>query len=91
MEAVHNTPSGGIGYASGYKRVGSLVLLDTLGQERGAIKAIGMWPSEFSADQLDYETDTGIVKVNLTLQVDKYDMGDIKALNAVSTLGQELI
>lgn len=89
MEAVHSVGTGGIGYASSYKRTGSLQLLDTLGNTRGSIKCIGAWPSEFSADQLDYETDSGVVKVNLTLQVDKYNMGDIQALNSVTATGIE--
>lgn len=89
MLAVHNVSTGAIGYASEYKRTASLQLTDPQGNIRGSIKCIGTWPSNFSAEQLDYESDSSLIKVNLTLQVDLYDMGDIKALNSVGILGVE--
>ncbi|MEI7590710.1 MAG: hypothetical protein WCJ49_05300 [Deltaproteobacteria bacterium] len=75
MEVVHNTYNGSIGYAANYKSTGTLQLLDPMGNVRGdGIKCIGMWPSEFTATELDYESDVALVKVSLTLQVDKYNM-----------------
>lgn len=76
MNKVHSSVNGSIGFASRYKAEGYLTLLTPEGEDRGTgegIKCTGVWPSDFSATRLDYDSDTGLVEIALTLQVDKVD------------------
>ena len=81
MEKVHSNANGSIGMASRYKGQGYLTLLTPEGVDRSSngngIECLGVWPSEFSASRLDFENDQAIVKINLTLQVDKINGLDI--------------
>ena len=74
MEQVHDPLTGKIGYASEYKKQGTIMLLDPHGEALRQVTAQGVWPSSISFSDLDYNVDTGEVKVTLTLQVDKYVM-----------------
>jgi hypothetical protein len=75
MNKVHSAVNGSIGFASRYKAEGYLTLLTPEGEDRSSnqdgIKCVGVWPSDFSATRLDYDSDTGLVEIALTLQVDK--------------------
>jgi hypothetical protein len=74
MEQVHDPISGDIGYASDYKLQGTIQLLDPKGNVMRQATALGMWPSSMSCSDLDYNADTGEVKVTLVLQVDKWKL-----------------
>lgn len=74
MEEVHDPASGKIGYASTYKKQGTLQLVDPQGEVKRQVIAKGVWPSKISATDLDYTSDNGIVKINMQIQVDKYEM-----------------
>jgi hypothetical protein len=91
MNKVHSIANGSIGLASRYKTTGHLTLLTPEGVSRGEINCEGVWPNEFSASDLDYESDTGLIKVNLTLQVDKFDGLNIETAGKVSEVGENEI
>ena len=74
MAQVHDPVTGKIGYASEYKKQATIQLIDPKGEVKRSVTAKGVWPSSISFSDLDYNTDTGEVKVTLTLQVDKYTM-----------------
>ena len=74
MEQVHDPKTGNIGYASDYKKQGTIQLVDTKGNVIKTVIAKGMWPSNMSFSELNYETDSGQIKITLTLQVDKYEI-----------------
>lgn len=73
MEQVHNPVTGAIGFASDYKKQGVIRLLDPKGNTVRTIIAKGMWPNSLTAAELNYATDTGDMKITLSLQVDKYE------------------
>lgn len=72
MAQVHDPETGKIGYASEYKKQGTIQLLDPHGDVMRSVTAAGVWPSSMSFSDLDYTTDNGEVKITLVLQVDKY-------------------
>lgn len=74
VEQVHNPATGSIGYASDYKKQATIQLLDPKGEVMRSVTAKGVWPSSLSFSDLDYNADTGEVKITLVLQVDKYAM-----------------
>ena len=74
MEQVHDPATGKIGYASDYKKQATIQLVDPKGEIKRQVVAKGVWPSSISFNDLDYNIDSGEVKVTLTLQVDKYRM-----------------
>ena len=74
MASVHDPETGNIGYASDYKKQGTIQLLDPKGEVQRSVTAKGMWPSSMSFSDLDYTADSGEVKITLVLQVDKYHM-----------------
>jgi hypothetical protein len=90
MENVHSARNGSIGWAARYKSQGYLNLLTPDGAERGnavgdsgtsGILLDGVWPSELTATPLDYESDNGLVKITMTLQVDKvFGLDTIQAI-----------
>jgi len=74
MNEVHDPATGNIGYASDYKKQGTLQLVDPKGEVKRQIIAKGVWPSKLTASNLDYNNDSGVVKISLQLSVDKYDI-----------------
>lgn len=74
MEQVHDPATGAIGFASDYKKQGTLQLVDPKGNVMRQIIVKGVWPNKISATDLDYNSDSGLVKINLQLSVDKYDL-----------------
>lgn len=74
MEKVHDPATGKIGYASDYKKQGTIQLVDPKGEIKRAVVAKGVWPSSMTFSDLTYETDQGEVKISLTLQVDRWEM-----------------
>jgi len=72
LKQVHDSDTGKIGYASSYKRNITIQLIDSMGEVKRSVTGKGVWPSSMSFSDLDYNTDTGQVKINLTLQVDRY-------------------
>lgn len=92
MNKVHSAVNGSIGFANRYKAEGYLTLLTPEGEDRSVngegIKCIGVWPSDFSATRLDYDSDTGLVEVALTLQVDKVEGLGIGYVPGVSTVNE---
>ena len=102
MEKVHSNANGSIGMASRYKGQGYLTLLTPEGVDRSSngngvdrssngngIECLGVWPSEFSASRLDFENDQAIVKINLTLQIDKINGLDIVKQLRTSQVGEK--
>lgn len=73
MEQVHDPATGAIGYASEYKKSATLQLIDVHGDVKRQVTAKGCWPSGLQFTELSYESDD-IVKITMTLQVDKYLM-----------------
>lgn len=71
---VHDPQTGQIGYAADYKKQGTLQLVDPKGEVKRQIIVKGVWPSKITATDLDHNSDSGIVKINLQLSVDKYDL-----------------
>jgi len=74
MEQVHDPATGNIGYASQYKKQATVQLLDPAGEVKRQATAKGIWPSSMNFTDLDYNADTGEVKITLVLQVDKWKM-----------------
>lgn len=93
MNKVHSSVNGSIGFASRYKANGYLTLLTPEGEDRSSngdgIRCTGIWPSDFSASRLDYDSDTGLVEIGLTLQVDKIEGLGIGYVGPLSTVGEE--
>ena len=92
MNKVHSALNGSIGFASRYKSEGYLTLLSPEGEDRSlngdGIRCMGVWPSDFSASRLDYDSDTGLVEIALTLQVDKVSGLDFARLSPISTVSE---
>ena len=69
-----------------------MTLLTPEGTDRSGngdgIKCTGVWPSDFSATRLDYDSDTGLVEIALTLQVDKVDGLGIGWVGPLSTVNE---
>jgi hypothetical protein len=93
MNKVHSATNGSIGFASRYKATGYLTLLTPEGEDRSSngdgIKCTGIWPSDFSASRLDYDSDTGLVEIALTLQVDKVEGLGIGYVGPLSTVSED--
>lgn len=80
MEEVHDPITGNIGYAANYKKQGSLLLVGPDGEREREIKLLGVWPNSLSASELSHESE-GDVKVQMSLQVDKYDFSPLMEVN----------
>jgi len=69
---VHDMQTGIIGYASDYKKNATVQLLDPKGEVKRSFTLEGVWPSQLSFTDLDYNSDSSEVKISMTLQVDTY-------------------
>jgi hypothetical protein len=61
-----------IGYASDYKKNATVQLVDPKGEVKRSYTLMGVWPSQLSFTDLDYNSDSSEVKISMTLQVDTY-------------------
>ena len=64
--------AGIIGYASDYKKNATVQLVDPKGEVKRSFTLEGVWPSQLSFTDLDYNSDSSEVKISMTLQVDVY-------------------
>ena len=69
---VHDMQAGIIGYASDYKKNATVQLVDPKGEVKRSFTLEGVWPSQLSFTDLDYNSDSSEVKISMTLQVDVY-------------------
>ncbi len=71
---VHDPDTGEIGFASEYKRQGSLLMLDPKGGDTRSISLVGIWPSSFNTPEFSYTSTTGTVKITMNIIVDTYSL-----------------
>ena len=69
---VNDMQAGIIGYASDYKKNATVQLVDPKGEVKRSFTLEGVWPSQLSFTDLDYNSDSSEVKISMTLQVDVY-------------------
>lgn len=69
---VHDMQTGIIGYAQDYKKTATIQLIDPKGEVKRSVTVDGVWPSQLSFTDLDYNSDSSEVKISMTLQVDRY-------------------
>lgn len=80
MEEVHDPVSGKIGYAANYKKTGSLYLVGPDGEREREVRMKGVWPTSLTASPLSYESVDQVVKIAMTLSVDKYDLSPLMSI-----------
>lgn len=84
-QSIYNPETGKIGYASEYKRQGSIIQYDTKGAKIRHYILQGMWPATCTMGSLDYSS-ADPIKISIDFSVDKAIM-----VNTISAGGAKYI